>query len=260
MRVRFEMHALVGVATLDDVPKRNALSRSIVRDMFGVLETFERSNGRALVVTGAGPTFCAGANIADLRDGWMEGDDPSTDPMRLFQALAELPRIVIAALNGPAVGGGFELMLSCDLAVANHSAWLALPELGHGVIPNTALARLPQVIGFRRALDLVLTRRRVSMEEALALGLVTEITEGDPIERAIAMARDIVSNTPPGALAIAKASVHAHATTDWTRVRTSLQQVPPAEWREGLDAFAARRGVDFERFWDAASGTEAGSL
>jgi enoyl-CoA hydratase/carnithine racemase len=257
MAARFEMQGSIGVATLSDVPKRNALSRAIVRGMFDAIEASRRHDARALVITGDGPTFCAGANIGDLRDGWMEGSDPTTDPMRLFEALTQMPRVVVAAVNGPAVGGGFELTLSCDLVVAHRSAWFALPELGHGVIPNTALARLQQVVGMRRAFDLILTRRRIGADEALALGLVTEVVDGDARERAIAVAEDIVTHAPPGAIAVAKAQMNQHARTDWARVRASLAEVPAAEWREGLDAFSERRAVDFEKFW-RASGDAAG--
>jgi enoyl-CoA hydratase/carnithine racemase len=256
MTARFEMQGRIGVATLSDVPKRNALSRAIVRGMFDALEAARREDARALVVTGDGPTFCAGANIGDLRDGWMDGSDPTTDPTRLFEALTQLPRVVIAAVNGPAVGGGFELTLSCDLVVAHRDAWFALPELGHGVIPNTALARLQQIVGMRRAFDLILTRRRIASEEALALGLVTEVVDGDVRQRAIALADDIVAHAPPGALAVAKAHMNQHARTDWERVRASLGEVPAGEWREGLDAFTERRPVDFEKFWQMSGGAE----
>jgi enoyl-CoA hydratase/carnithine racemase len=254
--VRFEMQGTIGVATLSDVPKRNALSRAIVRGMFDAIEASRRHGARALVLTGDGSTFCAGANIGDLRDGWMDGTDPATDPMRLFEALTQMPRVVVAAVNGPAVGGGFELTLSCDLVVAHRDAWFALPELGHGVIPNTALARLQQIVGMRRAFELTLTRRRVGAEEALALGLVTEVVDGDARQRAVAMADDIVAHAPPGAIAVAKAYMNEHARTDWERVRASLGEVPAREWREGLDAFTERRAVDFEKFWRMSDGIE----
>lgn len=249
MSVRFEMVGTIGVATLTDVPRRNALSRAIVRGLFAALQAQREHGARALVLAADGPAFCAGANIADLRDGWMQGTHADEDPMRLFEALTRLPRVVIAAVNGPAVGGGFELSLSCDLVVAEQESWFALPELAHGVVPNTALARLPQVVGMRRALDLVLRRRRIAADEALALGLVNEVVAGDVRARAIALANEIVAGAPPEAIAVAKRHCYAHADTDWARVRSSLTEVPEREWREGLDAFTEKRRVDYESFW-----------
>ena len=249
MSVRFEVEGHIGVITLSDAAKRNALSRAIVRGMFAALDSALSSHARAIVIAADGPVFCAGANIADLRDGWMDGDEAETDPTRLFEALTRLPRVVIGAVDGPALGGGVELLLSCDLVVAARSSWFALPELGHGVIPNTALARLQRVVGMRRAMELVMTRRRVTAQEALAFGMVNELVDSDARSRAVSLVRDIIAHAPPGACAVAKESIYVHAGIDWDRVRASAQQVPRAEWREGLDAFGERRPVDFEKFW-----------
>lgn len=249
MSVRFEMRGTVAVATLSDAATRNALSRTMVREMFGAIDAARQSKARSIVIAGDGPAFCAGANIGDLRDGWMDGSDPLTDPMRLFEALTKLPCLVIAAVNGPAIGGGFELTLSCDLVVASKGAWFALPELGHGVIPNTALARLQQVVGMRRASELIFRRSRISAEQGYNLGLVTEVVDGDSAPRAAAVAEEVTGNAPPGAIQTAKRYLQEHAGTDWDKVRNSLSEVPAGEWREGLNAFSERRGVDFEQFW-----------
>jgi enoyl-CoA hydratase/carnithine racemase len=249
MTVRFEMDGAIGVATLADPARRNALSRAIVRGLFSALDQARACRARALVITGEGTAFCAGANISDLRDGWMQGDNANEDPMHLFEALTQFPRIVLAAVNGPAVGGGFELSLSCDLVVADQAAWFALPELAHGVVANTALARLAPAVGLRRALDLMLRGRRVSAAEAFSIGLASEVVETDSRARAVALAREIVERAPPGALAVAKRHAYGHAATDWARVRSSLVEVPQAEWQEGLQSFIDKRPANYEQFW-----------
>lgn len=249
MSIQFELDGHVGIITLSNSAKRNALSREIVRGMFSALESARASHARAIVIAADGPVFCAGANIADLRDGWMDGDEAETDPARLFETLTRVPRVVVGAVDGPALGGGVELLLSCDLVVASHNAWFALPELGHGVIPNTALALLQRVIGMRRAMELVMTRRKVSAQEALGIGMINELVDIDARSRAVALARGIVEHAPPGACAVVKQSMYGHADIDWERVRASARHVPRAEWREGLDAFGEARAVDFERFW-----------
>ncbi|QEZ46617.1 enoyl-CoA hydratase/isomerase family protein [Cupriavidus oxalaticus] len=245
-----ELRDGIAIVTLNDAPRRNALSRCMVGELFAAIDQSRALGARALVIAANGPTFCAGANIDDLRDGWMERADPRTDPALLFRRLVEDDRVVVAAVQGPAVGGGFELTLSCDLVIAEEGAWFALPEVTRGVIPNTGLALLPRVVGTRQALQLVLTARRVSAVEALQRGLVNEVVgKGTSLERAIALARAIVGSAPPGALIAAKRHLHAHAGPDWKRVVNSVTDVPRAEWQEGLDAFTEKRKTDFEPLW-----------
>ncbi|MGJ7609050.1 enoyl-CoA hydratase/isomerase family protein [Variovorax sp. LT1R20] len=249
-KVLCERRGHVAVLTLNDPARRNALSRDIVRGLFDALAHSVQSGARAIVITAQGPAFCAGANIDDLRNGWMEGKDPSEDPALLFQRLSEMPCPVIAAIQGLALGGGLELALSCDLVVAAEDAWFALPELGHGVIPNTGLALLQRMVGTRRALEMVLTRRRVAAPEALAMGLVNRVVAGgEVLPHALALAAQVVDHAPPGAIRAAKSNFHGHAAIDWARVLRSPLDVPPSEWQEGLDSFTERRAPSFERFW-----------
>jgi enoyl-CoA hydratase/carnithine racemase len=250
MTVRYELRGGIAVLTLNDPTRRNALSRAIVRGMLEALRRATAAAARAVVVAGEGVAFCSGANMADLRDGWMEGNEPDTDPVRLFRALTESPVPVVAAVHGAALGGGFELTMSCDLVVAGEDAWFALPELTHGVIANTALARLPQLIGSRRAYALMLTRDRVSAADALSLGIATRVVPvGHELDEAVALAERIVATSTPGALAVAKRHLLLHNPIDWERVRASLHEVPKREWQEGLDAFTARRPFDYDKFW-----------
>lgn len=252
-KVLFELRGHTALLTLNDPDRRNALSRDIVRGFFHALECSLQAGARAIVVAAEGPAFCAGANIDDLRDGWMEGKDPKEDPALLFRRLWQLDLPVVAAVQGPALGGGMELLLACDLSVASGAAWFAMPELGHGVIPNSAVALLPRTVGWRQAMDLILTRRRVPAAEALALGLVNRLVSPDAVlEAALDLAGDIVGKTPPGALAAAKANLRAHAPVAWERVLASPMDVPRSEWQEGLDAFTERRAPSFESFWAAA--------
>lgn len=249
-KVLFELRGHTALLTLNDPDRRNALSREIVRGLFSALERSLQAGARAIVLAAEGSAFCAGANIDDLRDGWMEGKDPDEDPALLFRRLWQLDLPVIAAVHGPALGGGMELLLACDLAVASDAAWFAMPELGHGVIPNSAVALLPRTVGWRQAMDLVLTRRRVSAVEAQALGLVNRLVSPEAVlEAALELAEDIVGKAPPGALAAAKANLRAHSPVAWERVLASPLDVPRSEWQEGLDAFTERRPASFERFW-----------
>ena len=250
-KVLYEQRGDVALLTLNDPDRRNALSREIVRGLSSALDTALNEGVRAVVITAAGPAFCAGANIDDLRDGWMECPHPDEDPAVMFKRIAEFGRPVVAAVHGAAVGGGMELTLACDLVVAADSAWFSMPELGHGVIPNTGLALLSRVVGVRRAFELILTRRRVPVEEALDIGLVNRVVPGDKVlEGASSLAEQIVGSVPPGALKAAKFNLHAHASIDWPRVLSSPLDVPKKEWQEGLTAFTEKRAPDYGRFWE----------
>ena len=253
LAVTFEMRGMVALVTLDAAPRRNALSCSLVSGLLDAVERSRREHARAIVIAGNGSAFCAGASIGDLLDGWMEGASPDADPVRPFQRLVEDDRVIIAAVRGAAIGGGFELTLSCDLVVAEPAAFFCLPELGHGVIPNTALAKRSHLVESRRALDLILTRLKVTAEEAVGLGLVTcTAPAGQAVQRALELATEIVTAVPPRALGVAKSCFNQHSPSDWGRIKFSLQDVPTEGWREGLNAFVERRKPDYERFWHAA--------
>jgi enoyl-CoA hydratase/carnithine racemase len=251
MTVLSTIEGHVAVLTLDFQEHRNALSTALVRQMLAALRELDPRHVRAIVVAAKGKFFSAGANIPDLyQGGWLSGRDNPEDPVALFEALATHRLPVIAAVTGPALGGGFELSLSCDLAVAADDAWFAAPEVGLGVIPNTALARLTAIVGRRRALEIMMTRRRVAAAEALTLGLVNEVVPpAEVVAAAVALANRITTEAPPAALAAIKHGVDHHLRTDWQEVRASVGRLPQAEWQEGLGAFVEKRRPDYERFW-----------
>lgn len=251
--VLFEQHSHVGLILLNQPARRNALCAALVE---GVLEALKRSRtdgARAIVICSRGPAFCAGADVNEaLQSGWLLADGGATGratPLDLFEALEQDDRPIIAAVNGLALGGGVELLLACDLALACQSARLALPEVALGVIPNTGIARLPQIVGQRKALELMLTRRRIDAGEALALGLLNEVVAAQELEaRAVALAASVVNACPPGAIAAVKHGVKGGS--DWPRIRAMLSTMREPEWREGFSAFAEKRQPDYGRFWN----------
>lgn len=250
MSVIVERRGHVGLILLDEPSSHHALSRSLVSAVRKALNDEQIRTARALVISSTGPGFCAGANIGDLLDGWMTRPDAGDDPVRLFQALAQDTRATIAAVDGAAIGGGFELMLSCDLTVASTRAWFSLPELGHGVIPNTALMRLQQMIGLRGLYQLMMTGQKLDAHKAGEIGLVNRLCEpGQAIDVAIMMADEIGTRVAPGALAAAKRLAMGYAKSDWVQVQRSLQDLPEAQWREGLGAFLEKRKPDYDVFW-----------
>lgn len=257
MAVITDIRGHVALLLLDEPASRHALSRDLVSGLQQAMDSDAVKRARAVVIGSTGPFFCAGANINDLLNGWMQATEPKTDPVRFFERLANDPRPTIAAVGGGALGGGFELMLSCDLAVANAEAWFCLPELGHGVIPNTALMRLQQMVGLRRMMGFVMSGQRISSQQALELGLINALTQ-DPVATAIELANSIVTRVAPGALAVAKSYAHQHAANNWQAVHQSLLEVPEAEWREGLTAFTQKRAAQYDEQWQAQANEHLG--
>lgn len=239
---------------LADTARRNALSVALVNDILGALRSSQEDGARAVVIGSREKAYCAGADIRDmLESGWLEASSEgqtAVTPPDLFEAIEADSRPIIAAVDGLALGGGVELCLACDLVFAGANASFMFPELGLGVLPNTALARLPSLIGARAAADLILTRRRVLADEALHLGLVNFVTQvQSAVEHAVGVACGIVSASPPTVLAAAKQ--HLRRPPEWSSIRAILADMDPAEWREGTTAFVEKRAPDYEPFWGA---------
>jgi len=193
-------HPRDGVARLllNRPQRHNALDRELVDALQTAVEA-ERE--RVIVVGSAGPgRFCGGADTS-LDDA--ERAAVSGALYRLYERMLELPRPVLAALDGPAIGGGLQLAIACDLRIAAPAAWLQARGPGHGLA--VAAWGLPTLVGRSRALDLCLTGRRVEADEALAIGLVDRV-EHDPGGAAVALAAELAELDEP-AVARVKAIV-----------------------------------------------------
>ncbi len=183
----------VAVVTLQRPEKRNALSidlRIELTDAFGALGDDE--NVGCVVLTGAGSSFCAGMDVTEF------GGDPGHKRRLVetstgaFEAVGSCPRPVVAAVNGPALAGGFALALLCDLRVAAQSASFGFPELPRGIPPSYASARA--VLGPSAAADLTLTGRVFDAGEALRLGIVNEVVADDTsLERSLELATSVAA-------------------------------------------------------------------
>jgi len=163
-------------------PPLNALSRALL----GELEDAARALAddaavKAVVITGGGRAFAAGADITEF-GGPDEARQVGAAFRGAFDAVAAIPRPVIAAVNGVALGGGLELALSCDLRVAAESARLGQPEILLGIIPGAGgTQRLPRLVGPARAKEMIWSGRQVGAAEALAVGLVDRVTPDDAL-------------------------------------------------------------------------------
>ncbi|HEY3334892.1 MAG TPA: enoyl-CoA hydratase-related protein [Candidatus Limnocylindrales bacterium] len=201
----------VALVTLDRPEALNALSFGLLAALDEILAVLDDDDGcRAIVITGAGTrAFAAGADIRELA-GSTRADLHADDPFSAVDRVGRLGTPVIAAVRGYALGGGCELAMACDMLVAAEDATFGQPEIGIGVMPGAGgTQRLARAIGKARAMDMILTGRRIKAPEAERLGLVTALAPADEVvERALVLASEVAA-MPALAVRAAKAAVRA---------------------------------------------------
>ena len=181
----------VAVVTLNN-PKVNALSQAVLTDLRHVAEGLIADPPGAVVITGGERIFAAGADISEF-GGPHEARAIADGFHRALDTVAAIPRFVIAAVSGYALGGGCELALACDYRIASERAVFGQPEILLGIIPGGGgTQRLPRAVGASRAKELMITGRQVKAEEALRIGLADEVVAPDQLhERALALAAEV---------------------------------------------------------------------
>jgi enoyl-CoA hydratase/carnithine racemase len=214
--VRLELDGGVAVLRIDR-PKMNALDAEVQRRIGeAAQECSRRSDIAAVVLTGGEQVFAAGADIKEMaRLSYAEMALHSSTLQQAFTAVAQIPKPVVAAINGYALGGGCELALCADIRIAAADATLGQPEIKLGVIPGAGgTQRLARLIGPSRAKDLVFTGRFVGAAEALAIGLVDRVVPAEEVlATALAWARQFVGG-PALALRAAKECIDQGLETD----------------------------------------------
>ncbi len=183
----------VAVVTLNN-PKVNALSQALLSDLYDAAVGLTEDPPGAVVITGGERLFAAGADISEF-GGPAEGRLIGEGFHRALNAVAAIPRFVIAAVSGYALGGGCELSLACDYRIAGERAVFGQPEVLLGIIPGGGgTQRLARTVGASRAKEMMITGRQVKAEEALRIGLADEVVAGDSLmERALALAAEVAA-------------------------------------------------------------------
>lgn len=217
MNVLYEVKEHIAVITINRPEALNALNLDVLCELDEAV-TKARDDGevRALIVTGAGKAFVAGADVRSMKD-FTSGEALvfSEFGNRVFMRLESLPKPVIAAVNGYALGGGCELSLACDVRIAGECAKFGQPEVSLGVTPGFGgTFRLPRTVGTAKAKELIFTARIIDATEALSIGLVNAVV---PDALLFAAAFDMagrIAAYPPFAVSRCKASVNMGAGCD----------------------------------------------
>jgi enoyl-CoA hydratase len=238
--------------TLDRQEALNALSFAILDDIAAAFDEAAKMDIRALLITGAGPkAFCAGADIKELRGRDLAAQKrQAARGQGIFAKLDTLPVPSVAIINGYAFGGGLEMALACTFRIATRNAKVGLPEIKLGLIPGYGgTQRLPRLIGEGRALEMIMTGRTVAADEALTIGLVHRVVDGDPVDAGIAFAREFSGYSLP-ALGFAREAVQRALDVpvhEGLKIETDLGTLAfrTADAEEGMAAFAEKRKPAF---------------
>ena len=249
--VSAETRGAVGLARLDRPEARNALSPELMEELASICERWDEDpEVRCIVIAGGDDWFAAGADIKVMAKRTL-AETLTSPAARFWPRLAALRTPLVAAVSGYALGGGCELALACDMIVASESAQFGQPEILLGIIPGGGgTQRLARVMGKQRAMELVLTGRRIGAEEAHRLGIVTRLASADGwLDAALDLAAEIAER-PPLAARLAKQAVLAAEETALTagldHERRLYELAMATEDRvEGMNAFLEKRKPEF---------------
>jgi enoyl-CoA hydratase/carnithine racemase len=249
--VSAELRGAVGLARLDRPEARNALSPELMEELASICERWDEDpEVRCIVIAGGDDWFAAGADIKAMAQRTL-AEMLTAPAARFWPRLAAVRTPLVAAVSGYALGGGCELALACDMIVASEGAEFGQPEILLGIIPGGGgTQRLARVMGKQRAMELVLTGRRIGAPEAKELGIVTSVAPPDGwLDAALELAAT-VAERPPLAVRLGKQAVLAAEETPLSagldHERRLYELAMATEDRvEGMTAFLEKRKPEF---------------
>lgn len=250
-----EQRGPVGIVTFNRPQKMNALNKTVLAELAEVFAGYRRDETiRAVILTGGEKIFGAGADIDMLNavDGIFGGRDFCGDVHKLFADIENMPKPVIAAIAGFALGGCLELALTCDVRIASEGAKLGLPEITLGVLPGGGgTQRLPRLVGQGWAKLMLYTGKPLDAAECFRIGLVQQLVpQGTLMDAALKLAEDMAAK-PAVALATIKDMVNTGLALDITSAlryesRGFGMLMSTEDYREGTQAFIEKRRPQFK--------------
>jgi methylglutaconyl-CoA hydratase len=254
--VLYEPRPPTVLLTLNRPDKRNALSRALIA---AIRDAFQRAKAdpaaRCVIITNAGPTFCAGMDLAELQESIAKTNDQKNiwdDALRLaevYDLIYTLPKPTIAAVNGPAVAGGAGLVTVCDLAIATPESKFGYPEVRRGLVAAMVMPHLLRHVGERLARHMLLTGELIDAEAAKQTGLINELVSPlQLLDRAMALAKSIAAGGPQ-ALTATKSLLHQFSRQAMSIGDAAKASAAPRlgdECRAGLQAFFEKQPAPWE--------------
>ena len=240
----------VATLTLNRPQARNALSQAMLRALLDAFAAIAADDGvRVVILAGAGPAFCAGHDLKEIRAAGYARDYTEklfADCAELMQAIVRLPKPVIARVHGIATAAGAQLVASADLAIATEDSRFATPGVNIGLFCSTPMVALSRNVSHKHALQMLLTGDLIDAPTALRFGLVNELVPADRLEAATAeLARKIAAKSPL-TLAIGKEAYYRQAELSLSEAYAYTREVMVAnleaqDAQEGIEAFIDKR-------------------
>jgi len=243
------------IVKINNPQSMNALNSGVLSELSQAFTLIEKDNQTDVVIlTGEGRAFVAGADISQMSTmNAAQGKDFGVQGSAVFRKIELLPKPVIAAINGFALGGGCELALACDIRIASSKAKIGQPEVGLGITPGfSGTQRLPRVVGEGRAKELIFTAKAINAEEAFRIGLVNKVVEPEELmDAAMALAKTIAKNAPI-AVRFSKEAINRGMQTDIDTaiaIENDLFALcfSTEDQKEGMKAFFEKRPAEWKK-------------
>lgn len=231
----------------------NALCTEMINEIDEAIDDVSADDSvRVVIFTGEGKSFISGADISEMDSrGREEIEDYAKNGSRIWRKIETLPKPTIAAVNGYCFGGGFELMLTTDIRIANEKASFRFPEVSIGIVPGfNATVRLPRQIGMVKAKELLLTGRRIFAAEALEMGIINKVVPLDQFDAAVDELANGIADNSLSAMALVKKSLTEGIEASFDdacaiECRLMCDSFGTPDQIEGFNSFKEKRGAKF---------------
>jgi enoyl-CoA hydratase/carnithine racemase len=250
----YEVKGGTAYLTINREARRNAISREMIRNFADYLDKADRNEAvRVVCITGAGEkAFCSGADLAVTLAG--EEEERLAGPRNyagLLKKMAGFGKPLVAKVNGPCLAGGIGLMLSCDIIIARNDAFFMTPEANVGIFPMMVGALLYRNVGRKKAIDMVLTGRKIPAPEAESMGLITRAVEPARLDEEVQETLTLLISKSPIGLRIGKEAFHAMSDMPFEEAVDYLcealgRAISTEDAMEGMAAFMQKRKPEFK--------------
>lgn len=252
--IKYEVNNGIGYVTINRPKALNALNMDVLNDLYAAFTEIEAdASVKAVIVTGEGKAFVAGADIAQMSQlNALEGREMMIMGHKVMNLIEAIEKPVIAAVNGFALGGGCELAMACDIRIASEKAKFAQPEVGLGIIPGFGgTQRLARLVGKGMAKYMIMTAEMISASEAHRIGLVEKVAAPEDLMAEAVRVAETIASKAPIAIATAKSAINNGYDMDMKsaskfEIETFTAAFGSEDKTEGMAAFLEKRAPEFK--------------